>query len=86
MIMAETGLVPKVPGNNIAIAPVGPMPGKTPMSVPIRTPIKQYRKLMGVEIVEKPFKRPSKISILKIAYVKRVKTLSGADTATKIQK
>jgi hypothetical protein len=45
MMMAEAGLMPKVTGRSIEIAPMGPIPGRTPMSVPIKTPIKQYARL-----------------------------------------
>jgi len=41
MMMDATGGAWKVTGMRIDIAPTGPMPGKTPMSVPIRTPKKQ---------------------------------------------
>jgi hypothetical protein len=41
MIMVESGGAWKVTGKRIAIAPAGPIPGKTPIKVPIKTPIKQ---------------------------------------------
>jgi len=41
--MAVTGEMPKVIGNKIDIAPTGPIPGNTPISVPISTPIKQKK-------------------------------------------
>jgi len=47
MIREETGERPKVVGSNMAIAPVGPIPGRTPINVPINTPTKQYRKFTG---------------------------------------
>ena len=41
MMIAETGLIVKVAGIRIATAPDVPIPGRTPISVPIRTPMKQ---------------------------------------------
>jgi len=41
MIMAVVGERPKVKGRRMAIVPVGPIPGKTPIKVPTNTPIKQ---------------------------------------------
>ena len=41
MITAETGLAENVDGSKSAIAAAGPSPGKTPTSVPMRTPTKQ---------------------------------------------
>jgi hypothetical protein len=41
MISAVTGWKVKVIGSRMATAPVGPMPGRTPTSVPSRTPTKQ---------------------------------------------
>ena len=38
---AETGDSVKVMGSSIAIVAVGPIPGRTPISVPSRTPMKQ---------------------------------------------
>ena len=32
----------------------GPMPGKTPISVPTKTPTKQAKRLAGVKHTEKP--------------------------------
>jgi hypothetical protein len=63
MIMAEAGLIPKVIGKSIAIAPAGPIPGRTPMSVPKRTPIKQYNKLARENATWHPKERCSKKSI-----------------------
>jgi hypothetical protein len=47
MMIEETGDRPKVVGRRSAIAPVGPIPGRTPIKVPIKTPIKQYKKFAG---------------------------------------
>jgi hypothetical protein len=54
MIMAPTGEVCKVVGSRRDMAPTGPMPGRTPISVPMKTPIKQYRRLTGMRETEKP--------------------------------
>jgi hypothetical protein len=47
MMMAETGERRKVKGRRIAIAPGAPIPGRTPINVPMSTPIKQYKKFTG---------------------------------------
>jgi hypothetical protein len=47
MMREETGERPKVVGRRMDMAPVGPMPGRTPINVPINTPIKQYKKFTG---------------------------------------
>jgi len=44
--MAEVGLIPKVRGKSIEIVPTGPIPGRTPIRVPINTPAKQYNRLL----------------------------------------
>jgi hypothetical protein len=41
MIMAEVGDKPKVAGKSMAIVPIGPIPGRTPINVPTNTPTKQ---------------------------------------------
>jgi hypothetical protein len=38
-------LIPKVTGRSIEIVPTGPIPGRTPISVPMKTPTKQYSRL-----------------------------------------
>jgi hypothetical protein len=45
MMIAETDGILNVAGISIATAPAGPIPGKTPIRVPIKTPTKQYRRL-----------------------------------------
>jgi hypothetical protein len=45
MIMPEVGGIPKVTGKRMAIVPTGPIPGRTPINVPMKTPIKQNRRL-----------------------------------------
>jgi hypothetical protein len=39
--------MPKVTGRRSDIAPTGPMPGSTPINVPIKTPIKQVKRFIG---------------------------------------
>jgi hypothetical protein len=47
MIIAPIGVMRKVAGSKRDIAPTGPMPGSTPISVPVRTPMKQYNRFTG---------------------------------------
>jgi len=54
MMMADTGDIRKVVGRRIDIAPNGPIPGSTPTSVPIETPIKQAKIFAGWNPTEKP--------------------------------
>jgi hypothetical protein len=53
----------KVIGRRMAIVPTGPIPGSTPIRVPINTPIKQEERLVGVNAVLKPKRRWVKASI-----------------------
>src|SRR4051812_17059844 len=57
MMSAVIGERLKVTGSSIAIVATGPMPGSTPISVPSRTPIRQYRRLIGVSATPKPSAR-----------------------------
>src|SRR3954447_26503925 len=57
MISAPTGGSPKVIGSSMAIVASGPMPGKTPISVPTSAPIKHSPRLIGVTATEKPCPR-----------------------------
>jgi hypothetical protein len=63
MIMAETGSTWKVAGSKREIVPTGPIPGRTPMRVPINTPMKQYRRLARLKLAAKPLRIPEKMSI-----------------------
>jgi hypothetical protein len=64
MIKAETGEeMRKVMGSNIEMEATGPSPGRTPTSVPMKTPIRQRRRLKGWKEIEKPYRIPSIISI-----------------------
>jgi hypothetical protein len=46
--------MPKVAGRRREIVATGPIPGKTPISVPTRTPTKQNIRLMGARATLKP--------------------------------
>jgi hypothetical protein len=63
MMIADRGDILKVAGKRIDIAPTGPIPGRTPTSVPIKTPRKQYAIFVGSSPIEKPYKRLVKTSI-----------------------
>ncbi|MGY4484394.1 hypothetical protein ACVWWR_003585 [Bradyrhizobium sp. LM3.2] len=41
MMMPDSGVPDSVTGSNSDIAEIGPMPGSTPTSVPMKTPMKQ---------------------------------------------
>ncbi|MEM2990640.1 MAG: hypothetical protein QXQ02_05595 [Halobacteria archaeon] len=46
-MIAETGEILKLTGRRRLIVAEGPIPGRTPIMVPIKTPIKQYRRFIG---------------------------------------
>src|SRR5450631_1160895 len=54
MISAETGCSAYVVGSSIAMVATGPMPGRTPISVPTIDPINAYNRLTGVSATPKP--------------------------------
>src|SRR5690242_15174495 len=54
MMMACVALRPNVTGNNMEMPANGPMPGRTPTSVPTRQPRNAYHKLAGARATEKP--------------------------------
>src|SRR3954447_16947092 len=64
MINAPTGGRPKVMGSSIATVAMVPMPGSTPTSVPTRAPIRQSRRLIGVNATPKPRARLLKSSAI----------------------
>nr|P70793.1 RecName: Full=Uncharacterized 26.7 kDa protein in TAR-I ttuC' 3'region; AltName: Full=ORFZ3 [Agrobacterium vitis]AAB61629.1 unknown [Agrobacterium vitis] len=66
MISEVTGEKVKVIGKSMAIVAVGPMPGRTPTSVPSRTPTKHQTMLTGVRAVSKPSERLEIRSIITI--------------------
>jgi hypothetical protein len=63
MISAVTGSNVKVIGSSIAIVAVGPIPGRTPTSVPRNTPTKHHRRFSGLSAVDSPSARLSISSI-----------------------
>src|SRR5688500_10227521 len=64
MISDEIGSpIWKVIGNSMAMVAVAPMPGRTPIRVPSRTPIRQKPMLARVEAVAKPSARLLRRSI-----------------------
>jgi hypothetical protein len=54
MIRAVAGCRAKVDGRSSAMAPTGPIPGRMPTIVPTRTPMKQAKRLVGVNATAKP--------------------------------
>jgi hypothetical protein len=54
MMMEVTGFIPKVTGMRSEMVATGPIPGKTPIRVPIRTPEKQNRRLFNVKATLNP--------------------------------
>src|SRR3954451_5408700 len=54
MMMPASGVPDSVTGNSSDIAEIGPMPGNTPTSVPMNTPMKQYSRLTGSSATQKP--------------------------------
>src|SRR6185295_7282909 len=57
MMIACVALRPNVTGRSIEMPASGPMPGKTPTSVPTRQPRNAYHKLLGSKATEKPCAR-----------------------------
>jgi hypothetical protein len=53
-MIADVGGSIVVRGSKIAIPDEGPMPGNTPIRVPIRHPIVAQRRFAGVSAVTKP--------------------------------
>ena len=54
MMIAVTGGRLNVKGSKRATVPVDPIPGRTPMNVPIKQPKKQKNRLLGVRMTENP--------------------------------
>src|SRR5258706_1645370 len=63
MMSADTGGSAYVVGNSIAIVATGPMPGSTPISVPISEPNSAYRRLTGLNATPNPNARWLKSSM-----------------------
>src|SRR4249919_687882 len=57
MIMACVAFSPNVTGNRMEMPASGPMPGKTPTSVPTKQPRNAYHRLVGSKATEKPCAR-----------------------------
>jgi hypothetical protein len=56
MMIVPRGVIFKLIGRRSAIAPAGPIPGRTPTSVPSKTPKKQKRRFIGRVATWKPLK------------------------------
>jgi hypothetical protein len=54
IMMAEAGGIAKVTGRSKAMVAAGPIPGRTPISVPTKQPAKQSRRFMGVTAMLNP--------------------------------
>jgi hypothetical protein len=61
--MDATGFIPKVTGRRREMVATGPIPGRTPIRVPINTPKKQKKRLWRLEATLKPRARWLRISI-----------------------
>src|SRR6476620_4837285 len=57
MIRPDTGSRWKVSGNSMAMVAIGPIPGSTPINVPIRAPISAKPRLARVRATENPVAR-----------------------------
>src|SRR6266545_2195318 len=57
MMMAPVGSSPKVTGRSIVIVAIGPMPGRTPMSVPTTHPMNASPRFWSENATEKPSAR-----------------------------
>src|SRR5215470_38558 len=64
MIRPDTGSRWKVSGNSIAMVAIGPMPGRTPIKVPIRAPASAKPRFAGVSATPKPVARLLRSSIV----------------------
>jgi hypothetical protein len=68
MIMPETGPIPKVTGKRREMVPAGPIPGRTPIRVPMKTPTKQYNKLAAVKATWIPKEKFSKKPVIERSF------------------
>jgi hypothetical protein len=64
MISALTGGSPNVIGSSMASVATEPMPGRTPISVPTRAPIRQNMMLIGEAATPKPSQRLDRSSVM----------------------
>src|SRR5512134_1256743 len=62
MISAPVGSSLTVSGSSIATVSAGPTPGSTPTKVPIVTPMKPQRRLIGVSATPKPVASDARVS------------------------
>ena len=62
MIRAVTMSMPMVIGRSRAIVAVGPRPGRTPITVPMRAPRKTAMRFPGVSAMAKPWKSAPMVS------------------------
>src|SRR5688572_13170757 len=65
-ISAPVGSTSKVSGNNIAMVAPGPMPGNTPISVPIRQPSAHNSRLVTEVAVRNPSSRLSISALISV--------------------
>src|SRR5215471_17745510 len=63
MIRPEVGSRWKVSGSSMAMVAIGPMPGRTPISVPISAPTSAKNRLAGVSATPNPVARLLRSSI-----------------------
>ena len=63
MMIAASGVMLKVIGSSSDIAATGPMPGSTPISVPMNTPAKQNNRFIGCMATPRPSQRLLKTSM-----------------------
>jgi hypothetical protein len=65
MITAETGFAWKVEGRRREIVATGPIPGRTPIKVPIMQPMKQKNKFLGWTAIENAIWRLARRSMIR---------------------
>ena len=54
MMTALVGFIWKVSGSSIAIVAAGPSPGRMPITVPRKQPMKHHRRFIGDSATAKP--------------------------------
>src|SRR4249920_758189 len=64
MMSAPVGSMPKVIGSSMVMVAIGPTPGSTPISVPMRQPTKHSARFLSDRATLKPSARLSKRSIM----------------------
>ena len=64
MIRADDGSTLAVIGSNIATVSAGPIPGSTPMAVPMKQPISAHARLTGDTAAAKPPISAVRVSIM----------------------